>query len=173
VNEPAVVVRKARQGDLDFLRAVAPRLVAFGSVPTRSAEAIVRTVRLQLVNALERMLAEQAPAASAADGSTGRGTVAVLIAEDGAGDAAGCVHVQLGTEFFSGEPEAYVAVLAVTEAAEGRGIGRALMAAAEHWAQERGLTRLSLEVFAGNRRAREFYAKQGFEEDSLRLVREW
>lgn len=168
-----IVVRTARQGDLAFLRAIVPRLVTFGEVPTRSPDAIVNTVRLQLEEALERMLEEQAAPTPTARGFANHGTVAVLVAEAAGGEAVGCVSVQLATEFFSGEPEAYVAVLAVTSAAEGHGVGRALMAAAERWARERGLSRLSLEVFAGNRRARAFYAKLGFEEDSMRLVREW
>ena len=54
--------------------------------------------------------------------------------------------------------------------AEGRGVGRELLAAAEDWAREQGYATLTLEVFAGNERARSVYAAAGFEEDSLMLA---
>jgi len=43
--------------------------------------------------------------------------------------------------------------------------------AAEAWARARGLSRLTLEVFANNGGARAFYERLGFAEDSLRVVK--
>lgn len=154
----SVVVRPATRADLPFIGDLVPRLVSFGPLTTRDADAVVASSERTLVDAVERAVA-------AAPG------VAVLVAEDGRGQALGCVQVQQGSEYFSGTPEAYVAVLVVAEGAEGRGVGRALMAAAEGWARERGLDRLALEVFAGNGRARDFYRQQGFVDDSLRVVK--
>lgn len=96
---------------------------------------------------------------------------AVLVAEGGSGTLLGFVEVRLELEAFSARPEAYLASLAVTEAAEGGGVGRALVRAAEHWARTRGLATLSLHVFASNARARGFYAALGFQEDTLKLVK--
>lgn len=62
-----------------------------------------------------------------------------------------------------------IGIIAVSERASGKGIGRALMAAAEGWAREQGLPALVLDVFASNRTARAFYATLDFAEDSLRL----
>ncbi|WP_369333663.1 GNAT family N-acetyltransferase [Corallococcus sicarius] len=45
------------------------------------------------------------------------------------------------------------------------------MAAGEAWAREQGYDRLTLTVFAGNARARAFYERLGFGEETLRLVK--
>jgi len=63
---------------------------------------------------------------------------------------------------FAGELDAYIGELIVAEAAEGRGIGRLLMRAAEDWADSRGLRRLTLETGAANSAARAFYASLGY-----------
>jgi GNAT superfamily N-acetyltransferase len=52
------------------------------------------------------------------------------------------------------------------------GAGRALLAAVEAWAIERGYRLLSLNVFDRNVRARALYEKNGFEVDTLRYVKE-
>ena len=46
------------------------------------------------------------------------------------------------------------------------------MEAAEAWTRSRGMRRLVLYVFAGNGHARGFYARLGFGEDSLKLIKE-
>jgi GNAT superfamily N-acetyltransferase len=45
------------------------------------------------------------------------------------------------------------------------------MQAAEDWARQQGFRRICLDVFANNRRARDFYARQGYQDDSLRLTK--
>ncbi len=52
-----------------------------------------------------------------------------------------------------------------------RGVGRALMAAAEDLAQERGLDMVELDVRAINHDALSFYATLGYQPDSLHLRR--
>ncbi|MEJ2287759.1 MAG: GNAT family N-acetyltransferase [Deinococcales bacterium] len=153
-----VSVRRATADDLPFLRTLARRLTAFDGLTTRDPEAIVTSSEETLTDAVERSL-------------LGAPAVAVLVAESGAGEPLGCALVQQNSEYFTGEAEAYVAVLAVTETAERRGVGRALMESAEGWALEHGLSRLALEVFAANHGARSFYRRLGYVEDSLRLVK--
>ncbi|HUA29556.1 MAG TPA: GNAT family N-acetyltransferase [Streptosporangiaceae bacterium] len=70
---------------------------------------------------------------------------------------------------FTGEVEAYVGELITDEALEGRGAGRALMAAAQQWAAGRGLSRITLDTGTRNHRARRFYERLGFEEEQIRL----
>lgn len=53
--------------------------------------------------------------------------------------------------------------LYVEPAHRGRGVGTALMVAAEHEARVRGFTRISLVVGVDNPRARELYLRQGYE----------
>lgn len=56
----------------------------------------------------------------------------------------------------------HVHAMAVLEAERGRGIGRALMAGLRVLAARDGLGELTLEVYAFNDRARDFYAREGF-----------
>jgi ribosomal protein S18 acetylase RimI-like enzyme len=70
---------------------------------------------------------------------------------------------------FTGEVDAYVGELITAEAFEGRGVGRALMAAAQQWAAGRGLSRIILDTGAHNHRARHFYERFGFEEEQIRF----
>ncbi len=92
--------------------------------------------------------------------------VAVTVTDD-------CVGVVSVTRHrhFTGEDYAYIGELAVAAHQEGRGVGRALVAAAEHWARERGYRMVALETGAENQRARCFYARQGYGEESVRLVK--
>jgi GNAT superfamily N-acetyltransferase len=74
------------------------------------------------------------------------------------------------TDFF-GRRHAHISVLAVTEPAEGTGVGRALIAYAEGWTRDRGLPLLTLNVFAGNARARRLYEHTGFIPETLRYAK--
>jgi GNAT superfamily N-acetyltransferase len=64
-----------------------------------------------------------------------------------------------------------VSTLAVTAAAAGQGVGRALMAAAEDWARQQGCALITLEVFAANSTARSVYARLGYAEQTLKLAK--
>lgn len=86
------------------------------------------------------------------------------------GQVAGVVSLA-EREHFTGELDAYVGELAVDRAIEGRGAGRALMAAAEQWAAVRGLPRITLETGARNHRARHFYEDAGYQEEEVRLTK--
>jgi ribosomal protein S18 acetylase RimI-like enzyme len=54
---------------------------------------------------------------------------------------------------------------------EGRGVGRALLAAAEDWAAGRGLAYITLETGTGNDRARHFYECAGYKGEEIRLTK--
>jgi GNAT superfamily N-acetyltransferase len=95
---------------------------------------------------------------------------AVLIAEDAAGRLLGFVTIARAVHF-TGDIQAYVGELAVAEQAEGRGAGRALMAAAEAWARAHDYGFVALDTGAANTRARAFYAQLGYHEESVKLVK--
>jgi RimJ/RimL family protein N-acetyltransferase len=59
--------------------------------------------------------------------------------------------------------------MAVAREWRGRGVGSALLAAAIEWARERGLHKLSLDVFAHNAGAIALYRKFGFVEEGRRI----
>jgi ribosomal protein S18 acetylase RimI-like enzyme len=73
---------------------------------------------------------------------------------------------------WSGDTDAYIGELVVAVDAEGRGVGRELVGAAEQWAVGRGHRRITLETGAANHAARSFYASLGYAEEQVQLTRQ-
>ncbi len=149
-------IRAATAADEAFILALVPRFVAFGLPRWRVAEAVQARTTQSLRAALALLPA----------------TSALLIAEDETGAPLGFVHLTTRSDYFTAVDYAYVSEIAVAAEGEGRGVGRGLMAAAAEWGRQRGLEQLVLDVFAGNQRARRFYAQLGFQEDVVRCVKE-
>jgi len=150
-----IQIRAATEADREFMVGVVPRLRAFGPPPLRPDDALDRGERETLERALEN------PADDAV----------LLIAEmEGIGPA-GVAYALTATDYFTREPHGHLSILAVAEAGEGRGAGRALMAAVEAWSAARGHRFITLNVFAGNSRARAVYERAGYGEDVLRYVK--
>lgn len=149
-----VSIRPAGDDDRDFILSLAPRLAAAARLPWRDGGDIARFQD----NFMRASLA--------APGSRS------LIACGPGGERLGFVHVERVNDPVTALPCGYVSLLAVTEAAEGGGAARALMSAAEAWSRAQGFRLLCLDVFASNDRGRAFYARQGFGEETLRLVKE-
>lgn len=101
---------------------------------------------------------------------SGRRDDQVFLAER-EGVPVGCLQVQASVDFF-GRHHAHISVIATSAAAEGTGVGRALMHHAEAWARERGLSLLTLHVFAANARARRFYEQAGMAPEFLRYAKQ-
>ena len=153
MGEPNIQVRPAGDDDRAGILELGPRL-AEGVAPWRDqAEAVL---------AGRRWLEESLDAAEAGDG-------AVLVAADDAG-VAGVITIRPSTHF-TGERDGYIGELVVAHRAGRRGIGRALVAAADGWAREHGLRHLTLHTGAFNTGARAFYADLGFTEEEVRLTR--
>jgi ribosomal protein S18 acetylase RimI-like enzyme len=114
------------------------------------------------VAAARRWLADSFAAAARRDGT-------VLVAVDETG-IAGVIAVST-SRHFTGEADGYIGELAVDSRAVRRGIGRALIAAADTWAADRGLQNLTLHTGIANTTARDFYAALGFQEEEVRLTR--
>lgn len=83
---------------------------------------------------------------------------------------AGFVSVSTRTHF-TGVVDAYIGELVVASWAEGHGVGRALLDAAEQWAIGNGYDRLTLETGAANHRARGFYRHAGYQTEDVRLTK--
>ncbi|HEV2650372.1 MAG TPA: GNAT family N-acetyltransferase [Rhizomicrobium sp.] len=82
------------------------------------------------------------------------------------------VFIVVRTPVFVVEPErnsGYIDELFVDEAARGRGVGQALIAACEDEARRLGLKQIMLGVLDGNTRARAIYAQAGFAPYALEL----
>ncbi|MET1028995.1 MAG: GNAT family N-acetyltransferase [Dongiaceae bacterium] len=152
---PTIRIRPAERGDHAFILGLSPRLAEVGRLTGRSAEEIQRFQDRYMHAAL---------AIAAPDVAT-----MIALAEDD--QRLGFIHLETAPDPVTGEAAAYVAMLAVTAEAEGRGIASRLMAAAEDWARERRYRCISLDVFASNQHGRRFYARQGYHEDSVKLYK--
>ena len=141
--------------DDDFILDLVPRFAEFALPPWRQRRECEAGIRRDL----GQHLAEQ-PSHSH-----------VFIAEDDTGDRVGFIHLQQTRDFFTGASNCHVSDLAVLPRAEGRGVGRALLAHAETWAREHGCDLLTLAVFPGNQRARALYAACGYGVDLLRMAK--
>lgn len=145
-------IRPATAADETFVLATAARLADFELPPWRAGAEIVG--------------AEQA--VLAARFAAGERLTDVLLAEADGGPPLGFVYLERLTDYFDGGDHGHVSMLAIAPGAEGRGVGTALMAAAEVWACERGLPYLTLNVFALNRRARALYERLGYQPDTVK-----
>ncbi|MGE5177066.1 MAG: GNAT family N-acetyltransferase [Hyphomicrobiales bacterium] len=84
-----------------------------------------------------------------------------FVAEDEAGRVVGWAHV-FAAPFIESGPVAELGGLVVEESRRGQGIGAALVARAEAWARERGLTQLSLRCNVVREETHRFYHRLGF-----------
>jgi GNAT superfamily N-acetyltransferase len=152
-SAPSVVIRPAAPGDRAFLSGLADRLADFDALPAwRTAAEIAAGDRRDLLQALD-----EPPPDSA-----------LMVAERD-GVPAGCLYVLTKVDFFTGRRHGHISVIAVTREAEGRGVGRALMAWADQWAAERGYGHVTLHVFPANARARVLYERHGYAIDMLTM----
>ena len=150
----AIRVRVARGADRTFVLETAARLAAFGPPPWRTVEDLIEGEARTLRDFFE----------SPDDGSK------LLIAETG-DRRLGFALLEELRDYFTLERHGHVGILAVTEGAEGGGVGGALIRAAEAWARDRGYTTLTLNVFSGNSHAREVYEHLGFEPDTIKYIK--
>ncbi|CAA9549497.1 MAG: hypothetical protein AVDCRST_MAG18-184 [uncultured Thermomicrobiales bacterium] len=153
-------IRPATAADGDFIRELTPRFAEAGTPPGRDP-ARMSTFFLHSIGEIVELVT--------ADSVSPR--EAVLIATDDAGIRLGFVHLRPDLSGLTGEWQGYVNALAVTPAAEGRGVAQALLAAGEAWAREQGFRHLALDTFGANGRARVLYARWGFAEETLKLVK--
>jgi len=100
----------------------------------------------------------------------------ILIAESASGKALGwAAALEDEQEIYVLAEErtyGYIAELYVIEEARGQGVGRALIAACEDWARDRGLKVMLIGVLARNARAHAVYGGAGFD-DYVTLLRKY
>jgi GNAT superfamily N-acetyltransferase len=139
-------IRPARVADHAAILKIADRLAAFGPT-TRPAREITARERRALSEALDHP----------SPGS------ALLVATDPERGVVGVLLLDTRRDYFADELHGHVAILAVAQGAEGQGVGRTLLNAAEEWGRKEGFRRLTLTVFTANQRAKELYARQGWQ----------
>jgi GNAT superfamily N-acetyltransferase len=147
-------VRDSRRDDRDFVIGLVPELLAFGPPAWRD--------RRQMTPVDVRVVGEALAGRSA--GSS------VLIAEDDRGRRLGFIHVTEEPDYYAG-PCGHIGDVVVAREARGRGVGTALLAAAERWARARGYRLLTLNVFIDNTEARSMYERAGYSPETIRHVK--
>lgn len=155
VGETRIKVRQALPDDHAFVVAAAQRLASFGPPAWRTPEEIVSREAQTLRAFFE------APAPGSA----------LLMAASDQGHRLGFVYLERLQDYFTLAEHGHVGMLVVTEEAAGRGVGSALMRAAETWAREQGYRRLTLTVFEANHGARAVYEHLGYAAETLRYVK--
>jgi GNAT superfamily N-acetyltransferase len=148
-------IRPARPADETILLGMLDRLAEFPVPHWRTARQIADAD----LRILRHALHEPDPATS------------VLVAEEPPGSVAGFVFTTTRQDYFTGLAHAHVEVITVRESAQGRGIARALMEAAEAWARSRGHGHVTLNVFAANTRARAVYERLGYQPETLHYIK--
>jgi GNAT superfamily N-acetyltransferase len=151
----AICIRPAALADRDFMFDQAVRLASVAGLPWHAERDVLAFQHRYMKATFARPASETAS----------------FIAEDASSERLGFVHAEASTDSVTLEPCAYITVLAVIGAAEGQGVAARLMQAAEDWARQQGFRLICLDVFANNRRARDFYARHGYQDDSLRLTK--
>lgn len=128
-----ISVRRYEPADWPFVLGLLPRL-ARGVAPWRDAA--------KMAAAMGRFVEEDVAAIGE--------RAAVFVAQGADGRPLGFVTVGHNVNF-TGEEQAYVGELAVSEEMEGHGAGRALMGAAEAWAAAKGIVSSSSKRARGTR----------------------
>jgi GNAT superfamily N-acetyltransferase len=93
-----------------------------------------------------------------------------LVASDDTG-LLGIATTQLVWSLVEDAPRALLTALVVRDDTRGRGVGRALVTAVEHWARERGAERVVVTTALRRAGAHAFYERLGFEFTGRRYVK--
>jgi len=158
------VIRPAVASDRSFVLNLASRLVDGFEAPRHRTKP-------ELIEGDRRALAQwfDSQDDSRAEARSAKAEEAMLIAELD-GKPAGCAYLVTLVDYFNERPHAHLSVLAVEKAAEGNGVGSALLDACEQWARSRGSDRLTLSALVTNARARALYERRGFGGEYIRYV---
>ena len=149
----AVTIRAATVGDHAFILGLVDRLASFDVPPWRPKAELIEGDRRPLRNWFD----------------TPKPDEAIFVAELD-GKPAGCAYLVTLVDFFTERPHAHLSVLAVSEAAEGKGVGSALLDQSVAWARQRHSDRLTLSALVTNARARALYERKGFAGEYIRYV---
>lgn len=151
---PKIILRDAQETDMPFIMSLSPSLAKVAKLDWHGNEVVQKFQDDYIVE----MLSETT------------GPNITLIAEENAVPL-GFIHARQHADEISEEVCGTIPLIAVTEAAQGRGIGKLLMEAAENWAKAQGWRLLHLEVFAENTHAQDFYQKLGFAPETLHMIK--
>lgn len=139
----AVKVRPAAEADAAALAALVTQL----GYPSDAAQVLARLRRLE-----------------------GNSDIRALVAER-EGRVMGMIGLMVFPAFHRDGLHGYITALVVDEASRGGGAGAALLAAAEAWFAERGVTKVTLTTASHREKAHRFYERLGYEFNGRRYVK--
>jgi len=150
----SIIIKNAQQADWPFIISLSPRLAEVAKLAWHT------DVTLQTMQ--DNYITEMLNKKSAAQ--------VLLIAKKGE-IPLGFIHACEHKDEISEEACGTVTLLAVSPSAQGLGVGKQLMTAAENWAKSQGYRLLHLEVFANNNNAQGFYQSMGFQPETLHMIK--
>ncbi|MDP1860740.1 MAG: GNAT family N-acetyltransferase [Gemmatimonadaceae bacterium] len=145
-------IRPAQPNDRTAVIVLAPRLEAFGPPANIPPNELAVAEARALNDAFDQM-----PSGSA-----------LYVAVDASGTVIGSIFLETKVDYFTQRPHGHVGILTVAREAEGQGVGRALLGAADEWGLANGYDRLTLFVFEKNVRARALYERADYAPDLVR-----
>lgn len=148
------IIRDAGPDDGDAMMALMPRLADFDVPASRNPADLYRDD----AKLLQRWL-------------KGEEECLVQVAVSGEGRVLGFTMARLRPELLSHHPSAHLEAIAVDRGAEGKGVAKALLDAAEINAKAHGALSMTLHVFACNTRARGFYEHLGYDGELMRYIK--
>lgn len=119
----------------------------------------------------ERRQVEAADAQSIAAAIDSPSPDAALLVSDEEGTILGFVHIKTVVDYYTQQPIGHVSDLVVAAQAQGQGLGRVLLDAAQSWATERGYTMMQLYVLPENTAARALYERSDYRAEWIKYVR--
>lgn len=150
----SATIRAATSDDHAAILALVPRLAATGTPTLRNQD----QVRAADIASVAEALASQDD------------RCAFFVAEiDGA--IAGFIHVRRVLDYYTQREITHVSDIVVAPLAEGRGVGRALMGAAEAWAKQQGHALIQLYVLPENTPARTLYERSGYTPEWMKYIK--
>jgi ribosomal protein S18 acetylase RimI-like enzyme len=152
---PTPHIRLAHADDDEFILALAARFVDFDLPAWRKRSETLNGIR----DDIARHLRELPPASH------------LYVAEDDQGERLGFLHLQTQKDFFTGVLNCHISDLVVVPQFDGKGVGSAMLAFAEHWAKEHRCRHLTLSVFPANERAQALYERHGYGVETLRMAK--
>ena len=148
-------IRNAKASDGEAMLALMPRLAEFQIPDGRIPEHLYKD---------DRKLMQRWLAGDVSD-------CLVQVAVDDDEQVLGFTLTRLRPEALSHEPSAHLEAIAIASAAEGKGVGKALLESNEKNAQDHGARSMTLHVISTNQRAREFYERSGYFGEMLRYIK--
>lgn len=150
----SIVIRKAQPTDRNYIMALSPRLSEVAELSWHSGDTVAKFQDDYIAQMLDHDTDKKI----------------TLIAEVH-GEFQGFIHACERRDDISNEVCGTIPLLAVSPTAQGQGVGKFLMEAAEEWSRAEGHRLLHLEVFANNENAQKFYKKQGFLPETLVMIK--